>query len=269
MLYTSDVAASHAADPLARKDFSLWNFRDSAKPFVRPARTPVLTRRYEIQYLAANGDIEAETRLAPALAPFEEAFSAFARGTLIATDQGAVAVEDLVPGMHVMTGDTHSEEVVWIGSMTMFPPRAVPDAEPTTLTRITVDAFGVGRPMPDLVLGPRARLMLRDNRCLAQTGCATVYAPARAFVDGVMIIEVSPVAPVTMYNIVLRRHGTIRAAGLEMESYHPGAGMADVLDPQMAQLFLALFPHLRSFAEFGPMAHPRLSRFEIEEMMSA
>jgi hypothetical protein len=227
-----------------------------------------MTRRYETSWLNADGEAEQTTRLAPAIPQFEEAFSAFARGTVIATTDGSIAVEDLVPGMTAMTVEDRQETIVWIGSMTIYPPRAVPDAPTTALTRITADALGLGRPAPDLVLGPRARLLLRDSRCRAVAGVDAAYAPTRAFIDGEGVIAVTPVAPVTVYHLALRRQGTLRAAGLDIESYHPGAGFAELIDPQLASLFLVLFPHVRSFAGFGPVAYPRLTMSEMERILT-
>lgn len=237
-----------------------------------PARAPrsaPLTRRYEISYLDADGRFDTCTRLAPAIPEFEEAFSAFARGTVIATEEGPVAVEDLVPGMLALTGEGRAERITWIGSITLFPPRALPGMHTTALTRITTDAFGVGRPMPDLVLGPRARVLVRDARCRFVAGAAAAYAPASSFADGVSIIEVTPVAPVSVFHIVLERQGSIRAAGLEIESFHPGARMADGFDPQVAQIFLSLFPHMRSLSEFGALAHPRMTAAEVDAALHA
>ena len=233
-----------------------------------PARSPRLTRRYEVAYLTGDGSVECETRAAPAVREIEEAFSAFARGTVIATADGPVAVEDIVPGMFALTAEGRSERITWIGSMTHFPNCSIPGVSPAKMTRITADAFGVGRPMPDLVLGPRARLLLRDARSRMATGVESSYAPARCFIDGVSIIEVTPVAPVTVFHLVLEEQGSVRAAGLEIESFHPGSDFADRVDPQLSAEFLGLFPHLRGFAEFGPMCHPRLSVREVEAALN-
>ncbi len=237
------------------------------RPGIRPQRAPVRTRRYEIAWLSASGDIETSTRIAPAIAQFEEAFSALARGTVLQTEDGPIAVEDLMPGTRVQTAEGRFERVMWVGSMTIFPPNAVSGIEPALMTRVTADAFGLGRPNPDLVLGPRARILLRDDRFHSATGISAAYAPAAAFIDGVSIVEVTPIAPIPVYHLVLERHGAIRAAGLEVESYHPGVGTGDATDPQLAALFLALFPNMKSFADFGPVAHPRLSADEMERVL--
>jgi Hint domain len=233
----------------------------------RTLRTVALTRRYEVSWLSGDGLVETSTKLAPATAQFEEAFSAFARGTLIATTGGPVAIEDLSPGATVTTAEGRAETVTWIGSMTIYPARAVPDAEPATMTRITADALGLNRPMPDLILGPRARILFRDTRCRLATGVDAAYAPASALIDGESVISVAPVAPVTVYHLVLSAQGSLRAAGLEVESYHPGTGFAELIDPQLSGLFLSLFPQIRTFADFGPVAHPRLTAEEFGAML--
>lgn len=234
----------------------------------RPQRAAIMTRRYETSWLSAEGFIESATRIAPALPQFEEAFSAIARGTLIETTEGLVAVEDMVPGMSVLTAEGRTETVTWIGSMTLFPPNTVPGLEAATMTRITSEAFGAGRPMPDLMLGQQARILLRGGRCRA-TGHDAAYAPARGMIDGETIVEVTPVAPVAMYHLVLARQGSLRCAGIEVESYHPGKDHAQRFDPQLAALFLAMFPQMKSLSEFGTLAHPRLSEDETADIIAA
>lgn len=268
---------SYSSNAVSRLSVDLFSPQIStpATPYIPSApksaaliRSSRLTRRYEIAYLTAGGSVECATRVAPAMPEIEEAFSAFARGTVLATTDGPVAIEDIVPGMEALTAEGRSERITWVGSMSLFPNCTIPGVSPAKMTRITADAFGMGRPMPDLVLGPRARLLLRDARSRMATGVASSYAPARCFVDGVSIIEVTPVAPVTVFHLMLERHGSIRAAGLEIESFHPGGDLSDRLDPQLVAEFLGLFPHLRGFAEFGPMAHPRLSAREVEAALA-
>lgn len=226
-------------------------------------RTPLVTRRYDISWLNTAGEVDAATRVAPATPDFEETTAAFARGTLIATQTGPVAVEDLVPGMIAATAEGRMEPITWIGSINLFAPRGNSDVKPVTLTRITAEAFGMTRPMADVVLGPRARLLLRDARCRPIVHGDTAFAPARAFVDGISVIEVRPAAPVTMFHIALRRHGTLRAAGLEVEAFHPGPARAELTDPQLSGYYLSLFPQIASLGDFGPMIHPRITAADV------
>ena len=231
-----------------------------------PAPVP-LNRRYEIAYLDPQGQVAFETRLAPAIPEIENAFCALARGSVIATAEGPVAIEDIVPGMTALTAEGREETITWIGSMTLFPPNAMPGMAPRRLVRITGDAFGVGRPMPDLILGPSARLLIRGALGITGDGNAA-YGPATSFVDGVSVIEVAPVTPVTVFHVMLERHGSLRIAGLEVESVHPGTQLQDRLGPDLSQRFLSLFPHLPGFSDFGVSAHPRLTSQEVEAALA-
>lgn len=238
---------------------------DTAPAALR-ARAP-MTRRYEACWLTPSGEIDSSTRIAPAIPLFEEAFSALARGSVVQTDEGPVAIEDIQPGMRALTADGRVETVTWVGSMTIYPGMtSESEGEAVTLTRITAEAFGHGRPMPDLVLGPRARLSLRDPRLMRVAGVERAFVPARAFLDGVSVIEVTPIAPVSAYHLVLQRQGALRVAGLEVESYHPGEGVEGMIEPRMLSLFLAQFPQIAQLSDFGPMAAPRLTRFEVESL---
>lgn len=231
-----------------------------------PRATP-LTRRYEACWLSPDGEVHSTARLAPATPLFESAFAALARGTVVQTDEGPVAVEDLVPGMRAETAPGGTETITWIGSMVLYPARVGQEPLSSALTRVTAEAFGVGRPAQDVVLGPYARLFLHGARLQARTGAEMAYVPARAFLDGLGVIEVCPASAVTVYHIALSRQAPLRVMGLEIESFHPGEGLAETIDPRMLALFEAFFPHLERLRDFGPMAHPRLTRTEIEALL--
>jgi hypothetical protein len=120
------------------------------------------------------------------------------------------------------------------------------------------EAFGMGRPLCDVLAGPGARLLSRQAGIEENTGGRRVLTPAHEMADGFGVIPVAPPAPVTVYHLGLRRHGTITAAGLEMETFHPGPGFERGLDAQQLAQFLSLFPHIRTPADFGTLAHLRL-----------
>jgi len=248
----------------------------------RPARTGAdvgraqpLTSRYDIRARAGDGTIEEFSRVAPATPVFEDAFGALARGTLIATAEGPVAVEDLLPGTLVETMANGPQPLLWVGAMTVYPEtRVASGGEGGALTRLATDAFGLGRPAPDLVLGPRARVLYRSAACRDLVGTAEAFAPARAFVDGDSAIRVSPVSPVRVFHLALHGQQVIRANGMEVESYHPGAAPATMMTRESLDLFLALFPHLDEAADdpmggFGPLTVPRLTAFELDSLRAA
>lgn len=236
-------------------------------PDRRPLRANPLTRRIEAAWLTPLGDIETSTRLAPAIPLFDEACSALARGTMVLTDQGGVAVEDMVPGMQVLTADGGAAPVQWIGAITLYPGGPSADAAPLRLTRITADAFGHGRAGSDLVLGPAARVLWRDPRLTRYCGADQAFVPAQALVDGCAVLALRPAAPMPVYHLALRRHAAIRTLGMQVESYHPGTGLETRIEPRMLSLFAGLFPHLNSVQDFGPLNWPRLSTAMTEQLL--
>lgn len=223
-------------------------------------------RRYTTTTLLPNGDICETRHVAPALPLFEDAFCAFARGSLIATEYGPVAIEDLLPGDRVITADGNTEGVIWKGSTTVVPGAHQAQARDMTLTRITSEAFGHARPMSSIICGPAARLLHTPHRLRALADGNQVLSPAHSFVDGVNIIETTPPTPVELFHICLPRHATLRIGGLEFETYHPGMDAIRKTGPAMRELFLKLFPHLNGMGGFGPLAHTRLDDGQIDAL---
>ncbi|WP_417239328.1 Hint domain-containing protein [Celeribacter halophilus] len=224
-------------------------------------------RRYDVLWQAKNGDICDSTISAPALPQFESAFNAFARGALLPTPQGPVAIEDLLPGDEVETIDNGVQRVEWIGSMTLDPKgtRAA-NAKPERLYRIMADSFGLGRPAPDLMLGTGARYLLRADALKTTYGTSQALAPVSGLVDGNSVIEVTPISSVRSYHIGLARHSLLRVNGVELESYHPGITAAGQLYGDLRGRFMALFPHLETLGDFGALAQLRLSPTDVLEL---
>lgn len=224
-----------------------------------PRRAPTKTRKYAITYLDRHGCLQDASQIAPALPVFESGFAALARGTLIATDTGPVAVEDLAPGMQIQTLDNGFQTLMWVGSMMLIPSAQGQAPEMGRLTRLTPDSLGLGRPMPDLVLGPYARVLQRHASCRAQSGTDNGLALGREFEDGETVISVTPVTPVPLYHLAFKRHQIIRANGVDVESSHPGHPAIRALTFDMRNLLMSLYPHLTGADDFGPLAYPRFS----------
>lgn len=231
-----------------------WTARIDQRPQLRNLRS----RRYEIAWLGSDGSIETATRVAPALAPFEAAVSAMRQGTLLKTLEGPRAVEDLLPGDMVETEEGRFEPLVWVGSMTVFT-KAGDEEAAAPLTRITADSFGIGRPMPDLVLGQGARILQRKSGCREMFGAEAALAPASAFEDGSQVVGLRPQSPVKVYHVAFAEHRVIRANGVEIESYNPGNFAEMRMARDLLSYYLTLFPHIRSLDQFGPAIYPQLS----------
>lgn len=218
-----------------------------------PHHAPAIAERtqtFTTLFQCDDGRVGDARHRLPSSPLLEAAFTAFARGTLIATTRGPVAVEDLHPGMNIITNERGPSPLLWIGS-TMLRPGDAPDAPPR-LIRIMTGALGIARPMVDLMTGPGARIAQRASGRAGQ-----VLRPVHNLIDGNHIIALRPPGAVEMYHIALRRHATITAAGLALETYHPGPGFDAALSHQQLAAFVALFPHIRRPADFASLAHPR------------
>ncbi|MGC1496645.1 MAG: Hint domain-containing protein [Sulfitobacter sp.] len=227
---------------------------------VRPA-APIPTRSFEIAALRTDGSLYIGQDKAPALPLFESAFSAFARGTLIQTVDGEIAIEDLQPGDMINTTSGEPAKLIWIGSSNFVPADA---GRRMPLIRIMADSFGPARPSSFLTVGPGARILHTPHHLRSEAGSARMLTPVREFVDGVNVIEVVPPTPVRLFHICLSRHAAIHAGGLEMETFHPGAQATRMVSHTMRDRFLSMFPQISHVSDFGPLAHPRVPEQEPE-----
>lgn len=210
-----------------------------------------LMRKYDVSCLAPNGDPREFSQVAPANVVFENAFAAIARGTLVSTEKGPVAVEDLLPGARVMTDQNGAQDLLWKGSTMLISSAAGQSDDMRYLTRIAADSFGLGRPMPDLMLGPKARLKFRH------LDFGDALAPVQEFHNDETVVSISPRTPVQVFHLAFAAHQIISANGLNIESYHPGKINSMSFGSGLAPLFLGLFPHIQKFEDFGPVCLTR------------
>ena len=231
-----------------------------------PARKPPLMRKIEVIYLNRPGSMEIDdfSRIVPAMPAFEDAFCTFARGTLLLTDRGQVAVEDILPGDKVRTADEGFQTLLWRGTTIVTAQAPRQDPAMGKLTRIASDALGIARPMPDLVLGPRARILHRGPGVRTLTGQDAAAVPARDFCDGVQIVELTPPTTVPVFQLGFEGHHRILANGVEVESFHPGPAHLLGLRGDLLGLFLSCFPHVDSLDDFGAPAIPRLRLSDLD-----
>ncbi|MDO6589161.1 hypothetical protein DS901_04095 [Loktanella sp. D2R18] len=225
-------------------------------------KTP--TRKYEIIYRNAAGEIVEMARVAPAQPTFENAFGALGRGAMVSTDNGPMTVEDLLPGDRIRLANGELETLLWRGSMVIRPDDPNINSEHSCLIRITAEALGPTRPMPDLVLGPTAHLLHRAAGVRTLTGKRAAFIPARDFVDGNQFIALRPTIPVQVYQLGFDRQESLLVNGIEIESLHPGTFFGLGLRGDMLTQYLALFPHKRDLQDFGEMRNPRLRMRDLE-----
>ena len=224
-------------------------------------RDKPLLRKYEVAHLTPSLHSVEFSKMAPVLPVFENAFGAFGRGAILTTKQGPMAVEDLLPGDEVMTSDHGYQTLLWRGSMVITPSDT---STSRTMTRITADAFGLGRPAHDLVLGPAARMRHTSSAAKTLTGSDSALIPVQDFVDGDQVIALRPIAPVHTYQLGFAAHTCVKVNGIDVETLHPGPAHALGLGHDMLTHFMALFPHMNRPADFGPLIAPRLRKDDLD-----
>lgn len=230
----------------------------------QPRSDAPLTRTIEAASLLSDQSVSEASFTVPASSTFEACASAFARGTLISTVMGPIAVEDLIPGDLV---ETHRgpQPVVWIGSTPYLPDFGGDSTSLTHLLRVP----GVGIDQGDLLLGPAARLVIRKDRFSDLLNCDAVLAPATDYIDGDRVLRITPPGPVQLYHFALPRHGIIRANGHELESYHPGRISAAEIGTSVREMLQSMFSNLENLEAFGDLAFPRTTRDIIETLRVA
>ncbi len=254
-MHTQRPTANFSTPPA---DLTLQDNADTRPVPARPVRAPRAMRKFQIAYLDRDGLPCWTDQIAPAHPVFESAFSAFAHGVPIATPDGPVAVQDLVPGMRITTATRGPMQVLWVGAMTLVPQMPGANVAAGRMTRVMPESFGLGRPDSNLMAGPGARMLARPPGMDHGLGRERLLIPAQDLVDGMNVIEVAPQRPITLYHLALRQHSILRAAGIEMESFHPGVAFERRMGHNMVTLFLSLFPHISEPGDFGKTACPRI-----------
>lgn len=161
----------------------------------------------ETVYYFSNGGTP-ETQNSPGVATYDYTVPCFLRGTLIATEGGAVAVEDLAIGDLVKTMDGGSKPISWIGKrsyLRLFTP--LNSRNKVMPIRIAAGALAEGVPARDLHLSPKHALLVNGQ----------LVAP-ELLVNGTTITRMD-LERVDYFHIKLEAHDVIFAEGAPAETY--------------------------------------------------
>jgi hypothetical protein len=136
-----------------------------------------------------------------------ETIPCYVQGTLIATANGLVAVEDLQLGDQVLTVHGKAEPVIWLGHHTINCHRQV-KADKAYPVCIEKDALDENVPSRNLYVSPDHSIYVDG-----------VMIPAFALVNGLTIQQPRTEKFVTYYHVELPSHQAIYAEGVAAESY--------------------------------------------------
>ncbi len=184
-----------------------------------------------------------------------------ARGTLIATPDGDVPVEELHSGDLVLTADGRAEQIRWIASRHVSGGDLA--ADPTIRPiRISAGAFGDGRPARDLLVSPQHRVYLTGWQAELLFGAESVLVPAKGLVDDCAVGVDRMVEEVEYFHLLFDRHEVILTEGLPTESFFPGPHSLSELAGPARDEFLRLFPGFTEEATPFDPAGPGLRTWE-------
>ena len=167
----------------------------------------------------------------------------FCRGTLILTNRGPVAVEQLAVGDLVVTRDHGLQPLRWSGSRSLdrIDLALAPKLRPI---RICAGALGNGLPETDLMVSPQHRVLVRSSIAQRMFGAAEVLVAAKQLlaIEGIEQVDAEAVDYV---HILFDRHEIVVSNGAETESLYTGAEALKAVGPAAREEILALFPEFR------------------------
>lgn len=187
----------------------------------------------------------------------------FTAGTLIATAQGQVAVEDLRPGDQVLTRDNGVQPVRLVTHRVLHPPDldAAPWMRPVM---IQPKAYGQDRA---LIVSGQHGLLVRFN---GQT--RLVRARHLAEMKGGAVRVMAGCRRITYVHLLFDAHQIVYSNDLPSESFFPGPEAVRALPDAARRELWALFPGLfqagtlaQSEALYGRARHPFLRRAELPD----
>lgn len=177
----------------------------------------------------------------------------FVRGTLIATDQGQIAVEDIAEGTLIETLDRGLQPVRRVLAKRV--------QGHGNLAPVVFKAGVLGNNR-DLLVSPHHRMLLSGWQAELLTGEPEVLAAARHLVNGDTIFS-QPMAEVDYFHLLFDQHEIIFAEGTASESYHPLLLDAEDRAPETMAELRRIFPELELETSFGFAARPSLSEHEV------
>ncbi len=185
---------------------------------------------------------------------FDPTVYCFARGTMIETDRGEVAIEDLLADDMVRTADNGFQPLRWIGSTSV---KAKGSKAPILFRKGTI---GNTR---DLLLSPSHRVLLQDWQSKVLFGTGEMLASAQSLVNDQTIVRQESDENVEYFHILFDKHEIVFSDGAATESFHPGDADTGALAHETRAEIYRLFPELEHNSNsYGPSVRSTLRPHE-------
>ena len=195
----------------------------------------------------------------------ENVIPCFTPGAMVLTDQGEVAVEDLLVGDRVLTRDNGYQPVRWVGRRDLTPGdlAANPRFSPIRIAR---GALGDRLPARDMMVSPQHRMLITGPRAELLFGEHEVLVAATHLVGRAGVERVCPPG-ISYLHLMFDSHQIVCADGAWSESFQPGMQTIAGLEVAQRHELLDLFPEL-SNAQAYPAARMSLKLREARVLLS-
>jgi Ca2+-binding RTX toxin-like protein len=222
---------------------------------------PLNAENGTVQFLDSNGAVIGTMTFTG----IEQVIPCFTPGTLISTERGEVAVEDLRAGDRVVTRDNGLQTLRWVGSKRLSLADLIvnPALRPV---EIGAGALGHGLPTRPMRVSPQHRIVIEGARAEMLFGEPEVLVAA-THLTSLPGVEVKLSAAVRYVHVMFDRHEIICANGAWTESFQPAQRMLEGMDRAQADEVLALFPELAGQEFDFPAARLTLKAHEARVLL--
>jgi len=185
----------------------------------------------------------------------------FVSGTRILTAGGELPVENLRPGMQVVTLDHGLQEIRWTHET--FSPQAG-DHAPISFAP---GCLGPGLPRRPLRVSPQHRILLGSKIVKQIFGVSQVLAPAKHLRSLLGVSQSWGGVPIKYHHFACAQHEVVFAEAAPVETFYPGPqARASLSDTSLAELERRI-PALRN-TPYPEPARPFAGRGKIEQMIA-
>ncbi|RCW85059.1 Hint domain-containing protein [Paracoccus lutimaris] len=182
-------------------------------------------------------------------------FICFRNGTLILTERGNVAVEDLRPGDMVITRDHGPQPLRWIGSK-QIDETLLQAFDTLRPVRIRAGVLGRNLPERDLYVSQQHRILIDSKIAQRMFGTPEILVAAK-HLTGIEGIEIDDSREsLDYFHLLFDRHEIICSEGAQTESLFTGPEALKSVDPAARAEIMALFPELLAADDAPEPARP-------------
>ncbi|MDN3711604.1 Hint domain-containing protein [Paracoccus cavernae] len=182
----------------------------------------------------------------------------FTRGTLIETEYGLRAIEDLKAGDRVYTRDNGLKPISWIGASKLTGAALAAKANLRPI-RIKAGALAPKVPSADLMVSPQHRILVRSKLAQRMFGTDEVLVAAKQLlqIEGIDIVE--GLSEVEYFHMLFDQHEIVLSNGAETESLYTGKQALKSLGAAAREEIFAIFPELMGAEDVAQGARMLLS----------